>query len=330
MPKQKKSVQASPPEELFRPRLSTFFGAPLCTNLEQLTADIAFLGIPFDQAVTARAGTRYGPKGVRDASMWYSWFMPTREEELAKGWFDVEKGYYFLGGKTMADCGDVDIRPEDMTKNYDRMTKAVEKILSRGAFPVIVGGDHAITFPVVRAFQVKEYDLKIVHFDTHLDFTDEYRGVRFSHGNPLRRAFELPFVKHITSIGIRGALRRTQSYKEAVDTGVHIIPAEQFLTMGPQKAMATIPEADHYYVTIDIDVMDPSQAPGTGTPEPGGLNYYQLKNGLLELANRKRGKIVGFDLVEVSPPYDWAETTSRVAARLILDFLGAIFPTPQD
>ncbi|MBI4641072.1 MAG: agmatinase [Candidatus Tectomicrobia bacterium] len=327
MAEQKESPQTSQQDDPIRSRLSTFFGAPLCTNLDQLKADIAFLGIPFDQATTARAGTRYGPKGVRDASMSYSWPPGTREEEMAKGWFDVEKGYYVLGGKTMADCGDVDIRPEDMMKNYDRMTQAVEKVLKTGVFPVIVGGDHALTFPVVRAFQIKGYDLNIVHFDTHLDFTDENRGVRYSHGNPLRRAFELPFVKHITSIGIRGALRRIQSYKEAVEMGVNIITAEQFLKMGPKEAIATIPEADHYYVTLDIDVMDPALAPGTGTPEPGGLNYYQFKDGLLELTKSKQGKIVGFDLVEVAPPYDWVDTTSRVAARLILDFLGAIFPT---
>jgi agmatinase len=187
---------------------------------------------------------------------------------------------------------------------------------------VAFGGDHSITFPTVQAYQE---ELDVVHFDSHLDFTDDYRkaGLRYTHGNPLKRTSELENVDKITQIGIRGLLNPKFVQKEAQKYGTNIITAEKALKHGIRWIINQIPESENLYVTLDIDILDPSVAPGTGTPEPGGFNYLQVKEILTRLP--EKGNIVGFDVVEVNPLYDVGDMTSQVAARLALDFLGSIF-----
>lgn len=304
--------------ENVNPAIRTFFEAPPCSNLDELSANVAFLGIPFDSGVVGRPGTKFGPDAIRDADGYR--YVNYQENTVASGYFDVDAGVERLKGITMADCGDVDIIPGGSDKNYERMTEIVRKVLQQGAFPVVVGGDHTITYPVVRAFD--SYDsLDIVHFDSHIDFSDESKGNRIYHGSPLRRASELPFVRNITQIGIRST--RKKPYFEAMEYGVKVITLRKFKQLGVEQTVESIPQAENLYVTIDIDVLDPSIAPGTGTPVSGGLNYLELV--LLLEGVIGRGKVVGFDLVEVSPPFDWAQLTSRVAATIMRDFLGAIF-----
>jgi agmatinase len=197
--------------------------------------------------------------------------------------------------------------------------------------PVFIGGDHAVTFPIVRAFD--DTPLTLVQFDAHQDYTDEKYGVRYSHDNHMRRSSELPHVTRIVQIGLRGVLERFEPYEAALRDGVHIVPAERIVRDGVPSALAALPGASRAesprherkkaYVTIDIDVLDPGGSPGTGYPEPGGVNYYQLKDALLLVA--RQYDVVGFDLTEVDPIYDAAGVTARISAKLILDFLGAIF-----
>ena len=162
-----------------------------------------------------------------------------------------------------------------------------------------------------------------MQFDAHQDYTDEKYGVRYSHDNHMRRASELPHVRQIVQIGLRGVLERFEPYEAALRDGVVIVPSERIVREGATAALASIPTGGPAYVTIDIDVLDPSGAPGTGYPEPGGINYYQLKEALLLVAARY--DVIGFDLTEVDPVYDTAGVTSRIAAKLILDFLGGVF-----
>lgn len=303
-----KSTQA-----LLRQGWPTFYGVPICLNLQELKADIAFLGVPLDYTTNDRPGSRFGPAAIRDASMRY-------QRNNWDGWLDQESGQQILSKVTMADCGDVDIRVVDLAVNFNKITRAVDQILTAGAFPVLVGGDHAITFPTVQAFS---RPLNIVYFDAHLDFTDEYKGVRLSHDNPLRRVSELPFVRTITIIGVRGVLSWANPYWEAKEKGALIIPSLELHRYGVDAALSRIPVLGDTYVSIDIDVLDPAVAPGTGYPEPGGISYYELKQALLIIG--RSAKVVGFDLVEVSPNFDPSQRTTRTAARIILDFLGAIF-----
>jgi agmatinase len=294
----------------------TFFAAEQSLDLRQLATRVAFLGVPFDQATNDRPGSRFAPLSIRDASMRF-------RDGIREGWVDLELGTHLLPGVTMADCGDVHIRTVDLAENFDTITAAVRAIRETGALPVIVGGDHSITYPILRAYD--DLRVGVIHFDAHLDFTDEWAGVRLSHDNPLRRVAELPHVAGLIHVGIRG-LERPKVVEETLRFGSQIVPASQYIRVGAKEALKRVPEADAYYVTLDIDVLDPAVAPGTGYPEAGGLTYYQLKEGLLEAAGK--GKIVGFDLVEVNPMFDQAGVTSRLAARLILDFLGAAIDRP--
>ena len=307
---------------ILRAQPRSFFKAPLCVNLEDLNAIIAFIGMPFDQATLGRPGARYGPDAIRDAPRAYSYTDPFGRQQEAEGFFNIEAGDELLRGVTMADCGNITTIPSNVHRNFDKLTQAVEKVVERGAFPVVVGGDHAITYPVVRGLN-RFAPLNIVHFDAHLDYTHDYQGELFTHGSPIRRCRELPFVNHITSVGIRTA--RRQPYEDSQRDGSLIITTSQFRALGPRGVVEQIPRGENLYITLDIDVMDPSQAPGTGTPEIGGLFYQEMRECLTALV--AQGNLIAFDLVEVAPPYDSSELTSQLGAALIIDILAARFPS---
>ena len=283
---------------------------------------MAFIGIPFDQGTLGRPGARFGPDALRDAPRAYSYTDPYGTQGVADGFFDIDAGDELLRGVVMADCGNVPIVPSEVTGNFDRITRAVQQVVERGALPVAVGGDHAITFPVVRGLS-NFAPLNIVHFDAHLDYTHDVQDALYTHASPIRRCRELDFVGHITSVGIRSA--RRIPYEEALRDGSLIISGSRFREMGPKAVADAIPASENLYITFDVDVLDPSQAPGTGTPETGGLFYQEARECLLAII--ARSNLVAFDVVEVAPPYDNSELTVQVAAQLTQDILAARFPS---
>ena len=299
----------------------SFFRAPLVDDLDSLDSDIAFIGVPYDQGTYARPGARYGPNGIRYINDVYSYAGPL-QQKIAQGYFDIDRQKTMLRNVTMADCGDVTIIPSNVEKNFAKITHTVRKIIANGAFPVIVGGDHSITFPAARGFDSYP-DLDVVHFDAHMDFSHELQVTFYNHGCPIRRCFDLPNVRNITSIGIRKANKIV--YDDALSKGVNLVTTDQFRAMGPEAAIAQVPAGGNVYLTVDVDVMDPVQMPGTGSPAPGGLSYFEMRDSLIALT--KRVNIVGCDFVEVAPPYDHAETSTMCAAKLILDLLAEIFPS---
>jgi agmatinase len=204
----------------------------------------------------------------------------------------------------------------------DTVAAAVRDLIDRGLFVVSAGGDHSVSFPIIRA-HAGHRQINVVQFDTHLDFRDEGSGASCTHGSSMRRASELEGVDHITQIGIRGLLNSPVSHMSARAAGNAIVTTQELRSIGAETAIAMVPPGD-CYVTIDIDVFDPSIAPGTGTPEPGGLSYVEMKALLVALTNRRDITICGFDLVEVNPLFDHAGTTALLASRVILDFLGMI------
>lgn len=315
-------AQPQQPWPNLRARPRSFFNAPLCNDIERLEADVAFIGIPFDQGTLGRPGARFGPDALRDAPRAYSYSDPYGPQGEADGFFDIDAGDELLRGVTMADCGNVPIVPSEVVGNFDRITRAVEQVVARGALPVAVGGDHAITFPVVRGLS-KFSPLNIVHFDAHLDYTHDVQDALYTHASPIRRCRELDFVGHITSVGIRSA--RRIPYEEAIRDGSLIVSHSRFRELGPRAVADLIPRAENLYVTFDVDVLDPTQAPGTGTPETGGLFYEEARDCLLALL--ETSNLVAFDIVEVAPPYDNSELTVQVAARLVQDILAARFPS---
>jgi len=299
---------------VLRHGFASFYASPIVEDMDDWRADVAFVGVPFDAGTNDRPGARFGPAAIRDASMRY------RPEELWSGWIDAEKGERVLEAVSMADVGDVNVRTVDLLQNFDAITEAARLVRRNTSMPVFIGGDHAITFPLIRAFD--DTPLTLIQFDAHQDYTDEKSGVRYSHDNHMRRSSELRHVRQIANIGLRGVIEHFEPYEAAIRHGVTIVPAERIVRAGVDAAMAPVAGGGPAYVTVDIDVLDPSGAPGTGYPEPGGITYYHLRDALRLVAARY--DVVALDLCEVDPIYDTAGVTTRIAAKLILDFLAAI------
>ena len=295
----------------------TFGKQPPCLDWNSIDADVAIVGIPFDMGTQYRAGARFGPRAIREASTLFSFGH--------NGAYDHEDDIVYLPRDRVriVDIGDADIVHTDTTKSLSNAEAAVRTILSAKALPVALGGDHSVHAACIKAFE-GEPPVHIVHFDAHLDFVDQRHGVRYGHGSPLRRASELAHVRGITHLGIRGVSSSNKGdYDAARAFGSKILSVRQIRKLGTAATVAEIPLAQRYYVTIDIDGFDPSIAPGTGTPSHGGFHYYEVIDLLKGLC--KRGEVVGIDLVEVAPDYDHTGTTAFLAARVLLDFLGFIF-----
>ena len=187
----------------------------------------------------------------------------------------------------------------------------------------MLGGDHSVHIPCIRAFADQD-PVHIIHVDAHLDFVDERHGVRYGHGNPLRRASEMSHVTGFTQLGIRNVSSSNRSdYDAARAAGSDILSVRDVRKLGTEGVLARIPDGVRYYLTIDIDGFDPSIAPGTGTPSHGGFLYYEVLELMQGLS--KKGDIVGMDLVEVAPDYDISGSTSFLAAQLLMNILGYIF-----
>ena len=243
----------------------SFFHTPLVNDLDTLDADVAFLGVPYDQGTYARPGARYGPNGIRYVDRIYD-YMDTFEDKEAQGYFDIDRKEMMLRGVTMADCGNVTIIPADLENNFAKITHAVRKIIDRGSFPVIIGGDHSITFPAVRGFDSYK-DLDVVHFDAHIDFSHELQGTFYHHGCPIRRCFDLPNVRNITSLGIRMA--RPDVYEDAIAKGVKIITTDEMRAMGSEAAIRAgavgrgrVPDGRHRLYGPGADAWDRDSGPG--------------------------------------------------------------------
>jgi agmatinase len=296
--------------------ISTFGKRPYQPDWAALDADVAILGAPFDAGTQWRAGARFGPRGVREASTLFSF-------GHAGAYDHEDDAVYLPGDVNIVDIGDADIVHTDTEQSHANIETGVRAILDAGALPVVIGGDHSINIPCIRAFD-GQGDIHILQIDAHLDFVDERHGVRHGHGNPMRRAAEHEYVSGLTQVGIRNVSSTArEGYDDARAMGSDIISVRQARKMGTMGVLAHVPDGARLYVTIDIDAFCPSIAPGTGTPSHGGFLYYEVLE-LLQAA-AKRHEIVGIDLVEVAPDYDPTGSTSILAAQLLLNFLGFIF-----
>lgn len=302
--------------------IPSFMRCPICEDFSQIDAEVAVLGVPYDAGIGFRPGTRLGPRDIRCYSTRYAAWGGA----LPEGYWDVNDGRRKLAGVRIVDCGDVDITYYDYEINYRKMRGSVEAILARNALPVMLGGDHSITYPLICAFE-QFGEIDVVHIDAHLDWIDQVDGVRFANGSPLRRARELPFVRKMTHLGIRDVRSREHDYQDAIRSGASVITRQRIRELGAEAVAGDLPEMSNVYVTIDVDGLDPSIAPGTGSPTVDGLLYHELR-ALLQGVVRK-GKVVGFDFVEVNPFVDVHGQTSLLATTAIIEFLGAIFERPR-
>ena len=296
--------------------ICTFGKYPYLEDWDNIKADVAVMGAPFDFGSQFRSGARMGPRGIREASTLFSFGHG--------GAYDHEDDITYLPSDStkIVDIGDADIIHTDTIKSHENIKFGVKKIIEAKAIPVILGGDHSINIPCIEAFEDQE-SIHVIQIDAHLDFVDERHGVRYGHGNPMRRASEKSYVSGMTQIGIRNVSSTAkEGYIDARAKGSKIFSVRHLREMGIDKILEQIPKDKRYYITIDIDAFDPSIASGTGTPSHGGFNYYEI----LELLDGiiKQGKVVGLDLVEVAPDYDLTNSTSTLAAQLLMNTIGRI------
>jgi agmatinase len=295
----------------------TFGKQPICADWDAIDADAAILGAPFDMGTQYRAGARFGPRAIREASTLFSFGHDGAYD------FEDDVTYLPVDQVRIVDIGDADIIHTDTIRSHDNIEFGVRKILDAKALPVVLGGDHSVHIPCIKAFR-DEDPVHLVHVDAHLDFVDERHGVRYGHGNPLRRASEMSHVTGMTQLGIRNvSSSNRQDYAAAREAGSDILSVRDVRKLGTDGVLARVPKGARYYLTIDIDGFDPSIAPGTGTPSHGGFLYYEVLEILQGLT--RQGEIVGVDLVEVAPDYDHSGTTSFLAAQLLMNLLGYHF-----
>jgi agmatinase len=294
--------------------ICSFGKYPIQLDWEAIAADVAILGAPFDGGTQWRPGARFGPRAIREASTLFAFGHA--------GAYDHEDDATYLSECRILDIGDADIIHTDTEQSHANIELGVRKILGGGALPVVLGGDHSINIPCIRAF-AGQPPMHLVQIDAHLDFVDERHGVRHGHGNPMRRAAEQPHITGLTQLGIRNVSSTARDgYEDARRMGSDILSVRQVRALGRDATLARIPAGARYYVSIDIDAFDPSIAPGTGTPSHGGFLYYEVLELLAGLV--LRGEIAGIDLVETAPDYDPSGITAILAAQLLLNLLGRI------
>jgi agmatinase len=300
---------------LTRPAPRTFFGAPAVADLDRLQAQVAFIGVPFDGGTPQpgnRTGQAAGPAAVRTRS--FELF------EAGEGFYDVETDRTHLEGVTMADVGDVAVQGGEVEPTFERISEAARRIVAGGALLVAVGGDHSISFPLVRGVAAVRPGLHVVHVDAHADFVDELDGARLTGASQLRRIAELEAVGGVTALGLRNVDR-------AEVDGLRAHGARWATTLELERDPAgvverLVPRSDALYLSVDLDVLDASVVPGATLPEPGGPSVRQLRAALAAIA--RRGRVVALDVAELNPPHDPGGLTARVAAWLVAGLLAVI------
>ncbi|HYO30032.1 MAG TPA: agmatinase [Thermomicrobiales bacterium] len=300
----------------------TFCRVPLVLDSGGLSgADVAILGAPFDEGVSYRPGARFGPRAIRlaeDVGM-----PPSRPH--------MELGVDPFAELRVVDYGDVEAVPADLAASHAALRRMVGEILSAGALPVVLGGDHSLSAPVMQALAERfgPDGYAVIHLDTHADTGAEVHGVANSHGTPFYRGVTEGFMRgdHVFQFGLRGAwpspeefawMRRAgfrwRTMEECLDRGLDAVVAEA-VTFARERA-------PRVYLSVDIDALDPAFAPGTGTPEPGGFSTRELLRAVRRIAGLV--DLAAMDVVEVSPPYDVAGVTALAAHRLVLETVSAV------
>ena len=310
------AVKMAPFFPVINTGIATFCKAPFVFDPAAIEADIAILGVPFDGMASMRPGCRQAPRALREASARFGWL---GEPGGSRGFFDIGSGRILLAGQRMVDAGDVDVSLDDGITR-ERITDHARRILASGALLASIGGDHSVSFPLISAFE-RYGPLTVVLVDAHLDYRDVFLGLKFTNNSPFRRVRELPFVKRIVTVGARGLKSTNAEYMDSLRHGNLIFTAEAVADRGAASIAAEIGDLGSYYVSLDIDGLDPSIAPGTESPEASGLTFRQARDLLRALG--RQGKPVGVDLVEVNPYLDHAELTQHISVQLLIEALAS-------
>jgi agmatinase len=298
------------------PRFAGIATFALLPRIEQVDrADIAVVGVPFDTGVSYRPGARFGPAHVREASRLLRPYNPAQDVSP----FAVQQ---------VVDAGDIAVNPYNITEAVREIEEGARALTSRGTRLVAIGGDHTIALPLLRNVAAEHGPVTVIHFDAHLDTWDTYFGEPVTHGTPFRRASEEGLIDQTASmhIGTRGPLYGAGDLRDDERLGFAIVTSQEVEDDGIRAAIDRIRArvaGKPLYLSIDIDVLDPAHAPGTGTPEAGGLTSRELLTIIRALADQR---IVGADVVEVSPAYDHAQLTAIAASHVAYELISAMAP----
>ena len=301
-----------PPKKEFQ----SFHNFPIINDLDNFKADVAFLGIPFgdpysmgeasnDQSNAPTHIRRYCERALRGLDR-----------------YDFDIGGTLLNGEdiTVVDCGDVIGEAKDVIGNHDRSEKVVRKVLSSGAMPIILGGDHAIPIPVFRALE-NHGPITLIQVDAHIDWRDVFHGVSYGLSSVIRRASEMNHINEIFQIGLRSAgSARPEEFQAALDYGSNLITDIELQEVGMKAILDRIPDNQNFYLTIDADGVDPTIMPAVAGPAPGGVNYSQMRALIQGLV--KKGRVLGMDIVEITPSKDVNGITAITAGRFICNLIG--------
>ena len=301
-----------PPKKEFQ----SFHNFPIINDLDNFKADVAFLGIPFgdpysmgeasnDQSNAPTHIRRYCERALRGLDR-----------------YDFDIGGTLLNGEdiTVVDCGDVIGEAKDVIGNHDRSEKAVRKVLASGSMPIILGGDHAIPIPVFRALE-NHGPITLVQVDAHIDWRDIFHGVSYGLSSVIRRASEMDHINEIFQIGLRSAgSARPEEAEAALDYGSNLITDIELQEVGMKAILDRIPNNQNYYLTIDADGVDPTIMPAVAGPAPGGVNYAQMRTLIQGLV--KKGRVLGMDIVEITPAKDVNGISAITAGRFICNLIG--------
>jgi agmatinase len=291
--------------------LGTFARLPQIDDVSDV--DVAIMGVPFDSGVSYRPGARFGPTHVRESSRLLRPYNPAVDA------LPFEK-------YQVADAGDIGVNPFNLDEAIRDIEYGSRALHERAKRILTIGGDHTIALPLLRTMHAKHGPISVVHFDAHLDTWDTYFGAQYTHGTPFRRASEEGLIDREGSmhVGTRGPLYSSKDLSQDADLGFDIFSTTEFDSIGLQGAIDRIAarvQDRPMYISIDIDVLDPSHAPGTGTPEAGGLTSREL---LAVIRSFSKLNIVGADVVEVAPAYDHAELTGIAASHVLYELLSAM------
>jgi agmatinase len=316
-PRRPAPAQADPVGPVDATRVPRYAGPPTFARLPRLDevprADVAVLGVPFDSGVSYRPGARFGPGHVRAGSKLLRPYNPALDA-------------FPFGSQQVADAGDIGVNPFDLQEAIGTIDRAVTDLRAGGTRVLTLGGDHTIALPILRSVARDLGPVAVLHFDAHLDTWDTYFGAPYTHGTPFRRASEEGLVDMDRSmhVGIRGPLYSGRDLEDDAVLGFQVVRSDDFgidgVTGIVERMRRRLGEGP-VYVSVDIDVLDPAHAPGTGTPEAGGLTSRELLNTVRALVGVD---VVGADIVEVSPPYDHAELTGIAAAHVGFELLSVL------
>lgn len=308
------SPHYQPLDAMVYPRFSgirTFMRLPHVTDLAGV--DFAVVGVPFDTGGTYRVGARFGPEGIRSESVLLRPYNPALEIEI----------FRYCSG---VDYGDLPVTPGYLPESHRQIETGAKAVFGSGAIPLFLGGDHSVSLPLLRAAAATYGPLALVHFDAHSDLWPGYFGGKDTHGTPFRRALEEKLIdpSRSSQVGLRGSLYDAGDLQMSYEAGFHVVTGPMLHAQGVAATLAQVLArvgTGPAYLSFDIDFVDPTYAPGTGTPEVGGFSGYEAQQLIRGLTGVN---FIGFDLVEVMPMYDPARSTCLLAANLVYEFISLI------